>query len=468
MASDEIAAPAAFDLERHFHLVFLALALPIGLCYVFLSAPFNVPDEHTHFFRVYHLSEGKLIAEKRGDATGAPLPASLGESTFIYTQPIWQKHDGKIPPGLINATLSIPLSPRDTVFTAFSNTALYPIVPYIPHTLGVGIGRVLNVSPLHLLYIGRLFSFLTALVLLTFAFRLLPVLKPFFMLVVLTPTSMYQLASLSADSTTIAASILFIAMALRFAYGKDGELGWKSFGILLVLSIVISLSKSAYFLLPLLIFIVPRAKFSRENLHLPLRLAVVLSGWFALMIWASMVGDIYSPAYSLEQIDPEGAKNFILESPFRFLWILIAVTARDFWYWIELFIGIQEWDIIVLPLWNIILYAGLLLASLVVIKRDAAAIEAKTKWIGALVGWATLGVVMTAVYISWMPVGSLDLNAMQGRYLVPFLPLMLIPFAGLVRISREMHSYVSYAAFTLAAGSLLHALILNYLRYYTM
>ncbi len=44
--------------------VFLILGLLFGLAFVFVTPPFQVPDEYNHFFRAYEISQGKLLSQK--------------------------------------------------------------------------------------------------------------------------------------------------------------------------------------------------------------------------------------------------------------------------------------------------------------------------------------------------------------------------------------------------------------------
>jgi hypothetical protein len=41
---------------------FLLIAFTLGVLAIFLTPPFQVPDEHTHFYRAYDVSRGHLFA----------------------------------------------------------------------------------------------------------------------------------------------------------------------------------------------------------------------------------------------------------------------------------------------------------------------------------------------------------------------------------------------------------------------
>ncbi|HXN34821.1 MAG TPA: hypothetical protein VN877_01535, partial [Opitutaceae bacterium] len=61
--------------------VFLLLACSFGVAVLFANAPFQAPDENDHYFRVFQLSEGTLLGEKRGSDSGGVLPVAAADVT---------------------------------------------------------------------------------------------------------------------------------------------------------------------------------------------------------------------------------------------------------------------------------------------------------------------------------------------------------------------------------------------------
>src|SRR4051812_35126073 len=56
---------------------FLAVSLIFGICFILLTPPFQVPDEFSHFFRAWQISEGRILSEKTNNRAGGELPLSL-------------------------------------------------------------------------------------------------------------------------------------------------------------------------------------------------------------------------------------------------------------------------------------------------------------------------------------------------------------------------------------------------------
>jgi uncharacterized membrane protein len=54
--------------------VFMVLALAAGLYMVFVTGPFQTPDEHAHFFRASQIAGGELFAVRVGKKVGGWMP----------------------------------------------------------------------------------------------------------------------------------------------------------------------------------------------------------------------------------------------------------------------------------------------------------------------------------------------------------------------------------------------------------
>src|SRR5262245_41193165 len=58
---------------------FLAVAIPFGLAFVFLTPPVQAPDEGAHLLRSYQLSLGNVISKRIGREAGDVLPIRLSK-----------------------------------------------------------------------------------------------------------------------------------------------------------------------------------------------------------------------------------------------------------------------------------------------------------------------------------------------------------------------------------------------------
>lgn len=191
---------------------FVTIGLIFGILFLLITPPFQVADETAHFFRSYQVSEGQIVAEKQKNQVGGPLPQSLVDT--------WQKVSSGIPnnpeikqkPADIFSLLNLPLKSDNKIFGHFPNTSLYSPIPYLPQAAGMMLGKAFGLSPIILLYLGRIFNLLVWLLLGYISIKITPIFQWVFFLLALTPMSLFQAASLSADAVTNSLSILLITI----------------------------------------------------------------------------------------------------------------------------------------------------------------------------------------------------------------------------------------------------------------
>ena len=157
------------------HFVFLAL---VSLALSFATPPFQVPDEHQHFFRAFQLSEGTLKGETRDGRSGGVLPASLGELAATYlgspAAHLQTREIQKFPAETTWTRLSTPLNPERREFLDFTGAAPYAPLAYAPQVVGIEIGRLFGAGVLTLLFLARAANALAAALLMATAGLILP------------------------------------------------------------------------------------------------------------------------------------------------------------------------------------------------------------------------------------------------------------------------------------------------------
>ncbi len=219
---------------------YFILAMIFGLSMVFITPPFQVPDEFNHFFRAYQVSEGTLVSQKQDARLGGSLPKSLPTTATPYRALPFHAENKQSIDDIFNS-FNIPLNKSDRVFVDFPNTALYSPVPYLPQALGVSSGKIFQASPLILLYLGRLSNLFVWIILIFIAIRITPIYKWLFMLLALTPMSLFLAASLSADCFTNAIAFLAIAMFLYYAFANEKMINTGCFLKILAITLLIYL-----------------------------------------------------------------------------------------------------------------------------------------------------------------------------------------------------------------------------------
>lgn len=405
--------------------VVLALILGAisGIPLVFLTPPFQAPDEMQHFYRAYELSELRLRAQVQDGAAGDFLPVSLAQlvqasvvegNDFTYlATPAPFRDTWK------HASFALESSKRE--FIPFQNTGYYSPLPYLPQVLGIEVGRLFGCGPLWLLWLGRLFSCLAALALLGVAVYAMPAAEELIMLIGLLPMVMYLYASVSADASVIMWALVFTA--LSFSASTRGE--WKRWELVTatVAATVVCSLKPVY--APILLAAIVPGLCRPGGIRKVMRTHAVLIGvplgatigWF-LFTRSAMTTPINGTHPSVQM-------SLLVHRPIDFLQALVRTLdiARIIAYSIEA-VGVFGWLTVLLRP-AVVYVLPLVGFALIWIFGSRGRANRDTRqgiWYLALALISAM-LIMTAMYVTWTPAGSGTIQGVQGRYFIPILPL---------------------------------------------
>ncbi len=448
---------------------FLAIAIPFGMALLILTPPIQSPDEDFHLLRAFQLSEGRVIAEKRGDETGGELPISLGQLIDRFAHlPFYEEQKTNV--AEIREAFSIPLNASERQFMGFSTIALQPPLGHVPQAVGLLLGRQVTQSVLVGLYLGRFFNLLASVLIAFWAIRRTPVCKWGFVGLSLLPMALFLAASLSSDGLTNALTSLFLAEILRAAFGDSERLTTRDLSWLTVLGGVVGgLIKQAYFPLAICFLLIPIRKLGsahRYGMALALVLGVTFLGTAA---WGFVVKDIYSPARLTQGINVEEQMELIRSDPGSMVKTLGWTVFYQFRAKIKQLVGVLGWGDVPLPSaarnLDLICLAGLFLVDFTprtALKKRQVLIALGT------VSFISL-LVLILLHLTWNPV-SFPYVRFQGRYFIPVAPLLGILFSQLAgRVSPVVLRWLQRVRPLSVAGLpcvLLVAIWSLYQRYY--
>jgi uncharacterized membrane protein len=355
-----------------------------------------------------------------------------------------------------------PLRASKTMFVHFPNTAIYSPIPYIPQAAGMLLGRLLGLSPLALLYLGRLANLAVAALLCAVAIKIAPVFRGVLFLTATTPMFIYEAASVSADALTDALSILFIALILRSAFGPDPEVKRRDIALIMVTAMLIGLCKNAYAILALVFFIIPPEKLGSRVKYYAAGLSTCVLSGLASYWWLLSIKPLYVPYRGAANLnDP---MNFILGHPLLYTKMVIFNLLGHFVFYAGSFVGYLGWEDIRLPSLLIVLYVAALCAAGALGGKGRISLRAKI----ILGSVATVGIalVITSQFIMGKPTGVNSIDKSQGRYFVPIAPLVFFLFASDKLAARFERYRLARFVPTFAIASLLVGLVFVIRRYY--
>jgi uncharacterized membrane protein len=130
---------------------FLFAAIVLGIIYNIITPPLQVPDEHDHFRRVYHISTGHFLPQKFGNRLGGEIPTSFKEYALPFRLAATNLRY-TINRETYTASFNVPLNDKEKEFDDFPNTSYYNPVSYFPQAVAVFIARKLDLPHAGLYY----------------------------------------------------------------------------------------------------------------------------------------------------------------------------------------------------------------------------------------------------------------------------------------------------------------------------
>ncbi|MDD2414701.1 MAG: DUF2142 domain-containing protein [Eubacteriaceae bacterium] len=472
-------AKDTFPIEK----LFLLLCLVFGCLFVFLTPPMQAPDEITHFLKSYSLSQMQLIPKV--DENGTVVDEISSEVIDFSNSfgDLQYDANAKIDYSSVNSWGDVYTSDTegDTQQTTYITVNAY-IIYYIPQALGMAFAKLMGMSLLWTLYMGRLFNLIFYCIMLYVAIKTTPLAKNLFFLIALTPMAVFQAASLSYDVMVIAVCVLFTAHMFKLFYDPEAELTSGEFATILILSCILIFMKTVYFPLVLLFLAIPKTKFANIKERRHYFFAIVgtsLVVYIIVFIYRKVVyaGAVSGNSLSTEQIigalsDP----NFFFE--------MISNTFKAFGSnFSEEFIGKLGWLDTALPPWLITCYYGMLIAALfefsdyeksLVNQIDGESLVSMLVLSGiALFAFIVL---MFAVFYFIMTLvtlqaeGSSVAQGIQGRYFIPvsFLAFSMVAVVIHYRtnLSSQIYEMMKKINVGFVAVAQVVSLITMCLRYY--
>lgn len=443
--------------------VFLAIVAIAGLLMAGIVPPFQVADEPAHFFRAVALSEGVFTTTIHDGQKGAWLPVwSVSLATNLLED--FSRRDTKTSLEQIRTAAPRDVADAGKTFVPVGGPAIfdrlrytaatYTPAPYVASTAAIAAGKRIGLSPLQLFYAGRVANLLLASALVLLALRVAPFGRWVIALVALTPMSLQLLASYSADSLTISASMLMIAATLRWLQDRG-----RAAALLMILgTILVCLCKPncAFVLLPY-VALFQRGEPDARGV-LAAHAAALLGGAATTIYWARD-GASLTPQ---EGYSASAQIAHIIDRPTEFFETMVrTIQNLAVRYEIE-FVGKLGWLDLELP---IALIVGSYLLLIIMSATTSRRFNVSERLILFGFFMASAFATFLIAYAMWNRVGAGFIGAVQGRYFLPAAPLLFLSLSGTLRLEPKSYLVRNWLA-ALASAAALGVAILHVFNHY--
>lgn len=405
--------------------VFLVASFALGLVYLLIFTPYSEPDSKAHvatsFYYANMLSgketvneEGNVYARKEDVGCGGYIEFLGLDNINTTKEQLFHSVEDDEQGALQRGKLQVP------------------ITAHLPQTIGTLIGIQLGAGAVTTLYLGKFFALLFYILCGYFGIKLIPFAKSGLMVTLLLPFSLETATSYSYDNTVLAISFLMTAYALYLKFEKKC-FTVKDMILWCVLTFWLAPCKVIYFFIAFLIVLVPKKKFKKNSFYYGAvgltagvtALSLVIS---RLTTISGAVSGSMGKGYTISMFLKQPMKSFLL----------IGRTIYEYtdFYLQQMFGGTYSWFDISIPWVYVICYILLFCIGFLGVKEGYYLKTGEKFYIGAIC-ILVIAAVAASMLFTWTPADSLKIEGIQGRYVLPVLPLVACLFRNKLVILGE-------------------------------
>ena len=324
-------------------------------------------------------------------------------------------------------------------FNTYSTVTYIPIV-YFPPALGIIVSKIVAkiigmkmVSTSYMLYFARLFSLIATVGITALAIKITPMRKKTFLTVGLIPMYLFLSSMVSYDNLLNSSLLLALAIILNVTYKKE-KIELKDFVILGIIGTILLNIKTIYFLIFMLMFLIPVKKFGvRKD---KIKKGLFLLGGILLLTIILKIPYLFLDNSNNANIYIGKQINFILNNPIEYFKILILNIKDQRLFQLTSMVGLTGLLDVNNPIAIVSLtYINLLMIGLAEGITEDFKISRASKIVIIIYDLLSIICIYTALYITWTPgifnkIGTNIITGVQGRYFLPLVmpSLLLLSF----------------------------------------
>lgn len=410
--------------------IFLVAAISLGIFHMFVTTPYGNHDEGRTIRTVEYYSSVLLgAAHSQDDVSGEVTWENRAEDTFDGLEDfpsvasyyhVW------------NHLFELADNPGQT--TEEHSKTYGGVLELIPQILGISFARILHLGQVPTLYMGKLFNLVFYVLVMYFAVKLAPgKSKLLFAMIGLGPQILVKAGTLSYDTAVNAVCLLFIALVLHLSFAQT-KITVKSGALLFITGMLLTPLKLVYAPLLLLALMIPQDRWKSPRIKAAYFSSLLVAGAISLLVFsgASLFSHVGQTA--ADSLIDDGSGGIAYNQLWTYKTDVIRLLFHSFPDQLQLIpqsIASVHYRSLPEHLGYISLFIMLLAVSSTP-KDEAITFSRKQKIVMALTALLVY-LLLLAVCISWTSPAKYELWGMQGRYFIPILPLLILPFCGLLK-----------------------------------
>jgi uncharacterized membrane protein len=389
--------------------IFLIYAIPFMLVLCVIMPPFQVADELAHIERADQIRRGVAMSGRYG--------GTIDRGWVVFGQlyqPMWFKPDVKQTVLRAQASRSIRWTgPEKDV--NFQNTAQYGPALYLPQVTGLVLGRVLELPLAWTLIIARILNGLVACLIGYLALDVCRRGRYLMFATLLLPMTMSEIGSASPDASIISLSLLAVALASKIIF-ENRVATSVEFALFALIVTTTTMARPSQLALAVL---TPAFAGSRDPAW---KARAVIAGVAlgAILIWLRVLIDLVPP--TAPGHSPSGQLQLLVTHPLMLPTLIVnSFQYQGVWLLKTLFGGLGWLDTL-LPDWYYWVATAVLVGACAAPASNGPLLFPLVLAVSTIA--SLFAATCVALYMTWTPLGQATINGLQGRYMLPVLPLL--------------------------------------------
>ena len=428
---------------------FIPAALVMGLIFQCLFTVGSVPDEQTHLDTAYKFSNRMLFVEETENPYTIYKRVCDVEMSDMLTNGL-ETNSHYL---LMTETFTEPENTELMEVPYQDASSLVPGFVYMPAAAGISLGRLLGLSAMFTLQLGRIFNLLAFVFLSWAAIRLIPFGKNLLGMTALLPIALQQGASASYDAVVNGGFFVFIALCLRMG-NEERKKKWE-FVLLGLFALFTATTKGGVYL-PLLLlaaFVFSRNSRKKNQQEKTRKISakwMITAGVLAVMLLALCIYKFMPVMQSFLQTGDMAADGsgmytlpYLLAHPLKVVYLYWNTLMKRGDFFLHSFLGgTLSWlDFEMSWLFAIVFLGGLLLAANM--EGDRFAGNRKQKIFMAASCLLSAGLIFLSMLVGYTKNDLNYIQGIQGRYFLPLAPaFLLLAESKMIHVQKEQRASI--------------------------
>jgi uncharacterized membrane protein len=434
-------------ITKWLHFIYLMYAIPMVFIAATITPSFQNPDEPNHFMRAEQISRFELLPNFVHEKYDAAKDSISSNPLILYPDKGGFKTDKGVVEAYsvftsmqFNTHVKVNKLKTDSAkkikwgsglqLYGFGNTAIYIPVVYIMPALGIGIGKVLNLSVILTLYLSRLLNGLLAIGICFFALKLAKRSNILMFTVLLFPMTVALFASVSQDAILISCSFLLIAIIDNAEFNLIPKYRNAELVAIIILMSIIGMAKPPYALFAFTFLFLSLTKKQKA--------AIIGIPFLAILTWLYLdhnnLAIIFAPPAL--HINAKLQIVHILHHPLHFLSLYFKFNLPATLNIYKMFVGVLGWLDVPFSTFYYIAASAILCLGFILNLGFKSNDHTRVRIALLISVLFTTMAVMATQYITWTALDANTFSGMQGRYLLPIFPLLALSLSGNANINN--------------------------------